>query len=109
MFELVILDLRLLQFCSGLLILLSLTSPILQGCFSTLYVLECPAPGLLVADFICYSYLSIVLTIVNACLRYCNTFSLSGFSSFGHTASSCLLLEVFMTIIHLNPNSELMI
>ena len=51
MFELVNLDLCLLQFCSGLLILLSLTSLILQGCFSTLYVLECPAPGLLVADF----------------------------------------------------------
>ena len=44
-----------------------------------------------------------------AMICYSESLSLSGFSSFGHTASSCLLLEVFMTIIHLNPNSELMI
>ena len=109
MLELLNLDLRLLQFRPRLLILLPLTSPILQGCFSTLYVLECPAPGLLVADIVLDRYLSVILTVGDACLCYSESLSPSGFSYFGHTASSCLLLEVFMTIIHLNPNSELMI
>ena len=65
--------------------------------------------SLLVADIVLDRYLSVILTVGDACLCYSESLSLSGFSSFGHTASSCLLLEVFMTIIHLNPNSELMI
>ena len=109
MLELLNLDLRLLQFRPGLLIPFPLTPPILHCTFTAFYVLEGPTASLLVADIVLDRYLSVILTVGDACLCYSESLSLSGFSSFGHTASSCLILVVFMTIIHLNPNSELMI
>ena len=68
--ELLNLDLSLLQLCSGLLILLPLSPPILQSCVSALYVLKGPAACLLVADIVLVCNLSIVLTVGDACL--CN-------------------------------------
>ena len=105
--QLLDLDLCLFQLCSGLLILLPQAPPVLQSAFTALYVLEGPTPRLLVTNIVCDCNLSVVLAVGDACLCYSNSLGLGSFSSFGHTASSCLFLEVFMTIIHLNPSSEL--
>ena len=63
MLELLNLDLCLLQFCPGMLILLSLAPPVFQSTFAAFYVLERPAASLLIADIVRDCNLSIVLTV----------------------------------------------
>ena len=77
-----------------------------QASFTLFCKLVCPVVDLLVADLVLVCNLTVIATGFNALPSYGDSFLKSCLSCLGHTASSCCS-DFYMTIIHLNPHSEL--
>ena len=88
MLELFDLDLCLLQFGSGSLILLPLSAPVLQTGLAHLLQPQRPCAYLLLAYLVLQSHLTIVLPTGQTVLDDLNTFFLRGVPSLLHVASA---------------------